>query len=58
MVERATALLIALALVNGGIVSRDAAITFGLSLTALIIMEAVWLAAVPAPGAPRDKTRE
>jgi hypothetical protein len=58
MVGRAAALLATMFLAAAGVVSRDAGIVFGLSLTALIIMEAVWLAAVPGPGAPRDKTRE
>lgn len=55
---RAGALLAAMFLAGAGVVSRDAGIVFGLSLTTLIIMEAAWLAAVPGPGAPRDKTRE
>jgi hypothetical protein len=58
MAARVAALLVAMVLVGADVVSRDAGIVFGLSLTALIITEAVWLAAVPASGGPRDKTRE
>lgn len=58
MAGRASALVVAMVFVGAGMVSRNAGIVFGLSLTVLIIMEAVWLAAVSGPGAPRDKTRE
>ena len=41
-----------------GRISRDTAIVFGLALSALIILEAVWLASKPAPSASNESRRK
>lgn len=41
-----------------GRISRETAIVFGLALSALIILEAVWLASKPAPSASNESRRK
>lgn len=38
-----------------GLITREAAITFGLALAALIVLEAIWLATIPRNSGSNDK---
>lgn len=52
---RAATLLGAWPATRLGLVTREAAIVFGLGLAALLILEAIWLATIPPKSGSNDK---
>ena len=52
---RAAALLAAWPVTRLGLITREAAIVFGLGLAVLIILEAIWLATTPQDPGSNDK---